>query len=83
MYGFDENHNRHAGTHHALLEQALDILEEKNESAQIKLKGMKSYVDLYYNWEVRKTQWTALLESMVDMPREIEKPSEVFTYTAR
>lgn len=83
MYGFDENHNRHAGTFHGILEQALELFEDKNESMEIKLKGQKSYVDLFYNWDVRKNMWIALLESMLELPRELEKAQEVFTYSAR
>ena len=81
MYPYDEDPQRHAGVFYNVLDSAVDIIKSKDESSIVKLKGAKSYCDLYYNWEVKKHQWEAFLNSIKDLPRKIEEPKgNMFVY---
>ncbi len=80
MYSYHEDLSRHAGIFYNILNIAIDVVKEQNENQAIKLKGQKSYVDLYYNWEIKKAQWEAFLTSLLNEPREFPKPKEIFEY---
>jgi len=82
MYNYIEDYNKHANFFYNMMEQSIHVLNEKSDSLKIKLKGQKSYADLYYNWEVRKNEWSDLLKSLEHLPRPIEKDTteEMFTY---
>lgn len=81
MYPYDEDPQRHAGIFYNVMESAIDIIKSKDEASLVKLKGAKSYCDLYYNWEVKQHQWDAFLRSIKDLPRKIEEPKQnMFVY---
>jgi UDP-glucose:(glucosyl)LPS alpha-1,2-glucosyltransferase len=80
QYNWNEDVQKHAQTFYSILDIAIEIAKEEDESQMIKLKGQKSYADLFYNWSVRKHQWRALLESLLNEPREMPKEKEVFEY---
>jgi len=88
MYNFTEDKNEHVHIFYACLEQAVNILKEDNgDSMNTRLMGMKSYVDLFYNWELRKTQWEQFLESFKNRepkPVQVLEPyeSDEFVYRA-
>jgi len=82
MYPYDEDPQRHAGLFYNVMESAIDTIKEDDETTRIKLKGAKSYCDLYYNWEVKQAQWTAFLSSIKDLPKEMEKSGQMFVYRA-
>jgi hypothetical protein len=82
MYPYDEDPQRHASLFYNVLESAFDVIRSKDEPSRIKLKGAKSYCDLYYNWEVKQAQWTAFLSSIKDLPTKIEKAEQMFVYRA-
>jgi hypothetical protein len=44
----------------------------------LRIKHQKVYADQVYNWNARKDQWNALLNSMLTLPREFEKPKFVY-----
>jgi UDP-glucose:(glucosyl)LPS alpha-1,2-glucosyltransferase len=75
MYGYDDEPNHHAGRFYTALKSALETLKTHPQSYATKLKLQRSYVETFYNWDIRALQWKALLESMLKWPREIEKPS--------
>lgn len=81
MYPYDEDPQRHANLFYNVLDTAIDIIKSKDEASLVKLKGAKSYCDLYYNWEVKQHQWEAFLRSLLSVPRAIEDPpKEMFVY---
>lgn len=82
MYPWHEDHNRHAGQFYSMLRTAIDAVKDQQaEGFQIKLKGQKSYTDLFYSWDLRKLQWEAFLKSFYNEPRTLEKASgPIFSY---
>jgi glycosyltransferase involved in cell wall biosynthesis len=81
MYPYDENPQHHAQLFYNVMDSAIQIIKEGDEATKVKLKGAKSYCDLYYNWEVKKHQWEAFLNSIKDAPRALEqKSTEMFVY---
>lgn len=63
MYNYTDNRRDHVMTFAACLDQAIQLMTKNEESTNTRLMGMKSYADLFYNWELRKHQWKQLLES--------------------
>jgi UDP-glucose:(glucosyl)LPS alpha-1,2-glucosyltransferase len=82
MYAFHEDKNQHAGVFHGMLETAIGMVRSKDEGAVMKAAGAKSYCDLFYNWEIRKSQWQHFLEGLVNLPRQIEQEQALFVYRA-
>lgn len=80
MYGYHEDKARHAENFGGMLRGAIELAQSASEANQMFLNGAKSYCDLFYNWEIRKTKWEILLRSMLDLPREIENPVRYFQY---
>ena len=65
-----------------MLDQAIGAVRTNDENIQIKLMGQKSYADLFYSWSARRMEWKMFLDSIKDLPREIEKPpGETFKYS--
>ena len=62
MYNWDEDVNKHANTFANALNAAFDIHWEEN--VQNKLKFQAMYVNNFYNWDLRATQWTGFLQSL-------------------
>lgn len=77
MYGWQENMQEHASMFYSVLDSAIEIMKE-DDNYQVKLKGQKSYADLFYSWELRVAQWRSLLDSLRDMPRELSTSSGQF-----
>ncbi len=73
MYDYHEDPSAHAGTFFTALQTVIEAMREPVEGLDIKLAGQKSYCDLFYNWELRKLKWEALLKSLVDAPRKMEQ----------
>lgn len=82
MYPYHEDVNRHAGQFYAMLSTAIEaVMDQDNEGFGVKLKGQKSYTDLFYSWDLRKLQWEAFLKSFIHESRSIEKGSgPLFSY---
>lgn len=68
MYSFHENVNRHAITFYNMLDAAIDCINNEEFTLLNKLKAQKSYVDLHYDWDLRKIQWTHFLKSIENEP---------------
>jgi glycosyltransferase involved in cell wall biosynthesis len=62
MYNWHEDVNKHANTFANALNAAFDIHWEEN--VQNKLKFQAMYVNNFYNWDLRATQWTGFLQSL-------------------
>lgn len=78
MYQFIEDPNDHAAHFYKHLDDAITYLN--NESIQSRIASQKGYADVFYNWDIRAHQWAALLQSLVNEPREIPKEEAVFQY---
>lgn len=78
MYGYHEDLNEHAKIFYSILDQMIPIL--LNENTQMRLKAQKTYVDAFYNWNVRARQWEALLRSILETNEARGIPSDQFVY---
>ncbi len=79
MYQWSENINQHANIFYSVLRSAiLDLREMDDNTFKNKIMAQKSYVDVFYNWEMRKNQWNALLTGMLSEPRSF--PKKMFVY---
>jgi len=79
MYQFHEDNSSHARTFYNMLQDAIVYTLSDSYKEDVKLKGQKSYADLFYSWELRKLQWEIFLKSFADEPREM-KVGPVFHY---
>ncbi len=84
MYNWHEDINKHAGIFNNVLDTAIEVAIENNEKKNMinRLKSQVGYVNLYNNWETKKHQWEAFLQSFVDEPTEMQKSQRVFQYRA-
>lgn len=81
MYQWNEDLNQHATLFYHILDNS--IANYWDEGIQSRLASQKSYANVFYNWELRKHQWQALLTSLLHEPRELPKESgAVFHYKA-
>jgi UDP-glucose:(glucosyl)LPS alpha-1,2-glucosyltransferase len=76
MYQFDEQLNRHAGIFHNILDIAISNYERMHVNAA----PMKGYIDAFYNWRVRESEWTSFLHAMISQVKDRSFPSEMFKY---
>jgi UDP-glucose:(glucosyl)LPS alpha-1,2-glucosyltransferase len=72
MYQFHEDANQHAGAFYNALSASIETLNDAG--VQTTLSSQKAYADIFYSWNLRQYQWTQLLLSMKDAPRELPKP---------
>lgn len=79
MYQWNENLNAHAHSFYQMLD---GVIENYNDdSIQSRVISAKSYANVFFNWEMRKWQWEALLQSLLNEPRELPKESgQYFNY---
>jgi len=73
MYQFNEDLNEHAKAFHLHLENAINKVQSNRRShyrtkLSPKLQGQKEYTDLFYNWDIRCSQWNELLEQIIERP---------------
>lgn len=78
MYQFSENVNSHAGQFYTVLDTCIEMIGDPHVESQ--LASQKGYANVFYNWNHRAMQWKVLLESLLDLPREIPKSEPVFSY---
>jgi UDP-glucose:(glucosyl)LPS alpha-1,2-glucosyltransferase len=79
MYQYQEDVQEHAAHFYHNLNDAIGYLND--ESIQSRIASQKGYADVFYNWEIRAKQWEALLQSLVNEPRELPKDEgQMFTY---
>ena len=62
MYDFDEDPQRHANMHYGILKTAIEGFWD--ESNQTNLYNQKAYIDMFYNWDFRASQWKGLLNGL-------------------
>lgn len=75
MYGVHEERRRHADLFSSCLDQACHMIKDVPADLPTRLAGMKSYADLFYNWELRKVQWEQFLLSAQEVePKPVQVP---------
>jgi len=67
MYNYTENKKDHAALFASCLQSGIENLINSPDNMDLRLNGQKSYADLFYNWQVRKIQWSQLLESLKEI----------------
>ena len=84
MYQWQEDMNEHANLFYNVLKGAIeDVKNLQNVDYVNKIRTQKAYTDVFYNWDIIKLQWNALLESLQNEPTTIEKPTgALFEYRA-
>lgn len=81
MYPYHEDNQTHASMHYQMLNNMIEMIREEPEAVQMKIRGQKSYADVNYSWKVRIAEWRSFLDSLRDLPVELEEPNkEVFSY---
>jgi glycosyltransferase involved in cell wall biosynthesis len=79
MYQFSQNVNEHANMFYSVLDSAIDEIRNiEEEKYHNKIMTQKTYADVFYQWDIRKLQWEAMLSSIIDLPREF--PKQHFVY---
>jgi UDP-glucose:(glucosyl)LPS alpha-1,2-glucosyltransferase len=79
MYQYDEDIQQHAGLFYQVLSGAIDSLNIDN--VQQRIGSQQSYANVFYNWTIRKLQWEALLQSLLNEDRALPKEeSSFFSY---
>lgn len=69
MYQYIEDPQQHAAAFYQAMVFAIENVRSKDMASR--LMAQKSYADTFYNWQIRATQWNALLSSLVNLPREL------------
>lgn len=77
MYQWHEDPNKHASVFYNILDQAIETYWEND--LQSRISSMKSYTDIFYNWEYRAAQWEGLLKALENEPTKIEE-KQMFHY---
>lgn len=65
MYQYQEDKNRHAQAFYSVMKEVIKNFEHYNQSVQ----SAASYANVFYNWNIRKEQWTTLLTSLLQSNR--------------
>lgn len=84
MYQWHEDMNEHANIFYNVLKTAIeDVKNLTNEDYVNKIRTQKAYTDVFYNWDMLKLQWNALLEGLQNEPTTIDKSTgALFEYRA-
>lgn len=78
MYQWLEDFNEHASMFfYALRETILDY-----DNKKMTAKSMRSYANVFYNWNVRKHQWQDLLTNLVQVVNDRSLPQKMFSYAS-
>lgn len=82
MYQWTEDKSAHASRLYTMLKNSVKMITERSEEWKNRLEWQAQYARTFYSWDSRAKQWKALLEGMLHLPREIEQPVPMFTYSA-
>lgn len=78
MYGVQENKQVHADLFTSCLEQSVAMVQKPPADLEARIRGMKSYTDLFYSWDLRKVQWEQFLMAVQSMPAKPISKSESY-----
>jgi hypothetical protein len=62
MYNYEQDTKKHAQIHGMVLARAIE--QFWNDDVQDLLKIQQNYFNMFYNWELRGTQWLELLRAI-------------------
>lgn len=82
MYPFHEEPSHHAGTFFHALETGVSVAKKRLETIGWPESSQKAYADSQYAWEARAGEWRLFLESLLELPTEIDDPADTFTYSS-
>ena len=83
QYQWIEDPNRHAQMFYNMLMVAVDNAKAMNPQMKMRLESQAAYTNALYDWQIRKLQWDGLITSLLDLPRAIEEPKQMFSYEVR
>lgn len=75
MYQYNPDDSQHAQVFYNVMAgviENINLMLPRTQSA-------KSYADVFYNWETRKLEWTAMLNSLVSTVKDTSIPKAMFT----
>ncbi len=80
MYDFDEDMNRHANKFYGMMEHSINIINNGFPVSEI--NSQKSYMDLFYSWDLRKMQWKDMLENLIidNAGKPLDVPEDRFVW---
>ena len=73
MYDFDERQHHHIQSFVDMMDNAITLYKDMPEGLVNRLKGQKSFMDIYYSWDVRAAEWEGFLTALKDMPLELKQ----------
>lgn len=73
-YPYTEDNNKHASIFYRYMEEAIRVFWEPE--VQDRIASQKSYVDAFYNWQLRKAEWEQTLGQIIFEANN----SEMFVY---
>ena len=83
MYQLHEDANSHAAHFYNMIDALINRIKSKGyENEKVGLNMMQSYTDVFYSWDLRATQWTALLNTLLNTVEDRSLPSEKFNYSS-
>jgi glycosyltransferase involved in cell wall biosynthesis len=80
MYPWNENPNVHAVQFAHTMDNAIRTIIKNAGDTNPYLDFQKQYFDYFYNWELRKGEWLALLQMLDAMPPAEQNDSESLVY---
>lgn len=82
MYQWNPDLNAHAQTFYNILDNAIEGINKYPGLVSEVTAVAKGHARSYYTWDNRAVEWTRLLETLKDLPTEIEQPKRYFTYSS-
>lgn len=82
MYRWHENIEEHAKRFFAVMDATINEIHNDSENLRIRLESQKRYTDIFYNWNVRRTQWKMFLENVLASNLPVGFEEEQFIYRA-
>lgn len=83
MYQYEEDKNKHANKFYQVLDHAINVIKNRDDSLDNYLRFVKAYSDNRYNISKISGQWKDLLEQLLKQyPTEESRkiPAEIFLY---
>lgn len=73
MYQYCEDNQAHANSFYLSLRQCIEMLsdDQKNVIVGKRLSMQKQFIDAFYNWELRATEWTMMLKATLNMAKVV------------
>jgi UDP-glucose:(glucosyl)LPS alpha-1,2-glucosyltransferase len=83
MYQYNEDQNHQASIMYGLLKSFIPIVRENRADIANRLNNQAQYTNIFYNWDRRIKEWEGLIQALMNEPREITNPEDMFVYEVR